>query len=374
MTLLTRLTRSVHLSLAFLSLLLAISLAPVLGPPASAQTAPGAGTDSAIAAAIELSRMRESGEIFEIYDRIHPDARNVLPRQAFLDWVEAGGLPGPLDDPAIDSAVIADWTWDVTGEVIEDAAIVSVTQSVLRNGVAVEERGDWVFVSDGGRWRWIPDLSAAEIEALVNELLAEPATYEPAFRQAAYGRIDRFWQAIFAVTGLDYDPMADIVAVTEEPYETGCGLEEDITQYAIYYCTLDESVYYDPGFRDQVVFATGTYGFTNIIAHEWGHHIQVLLGVDVTLDVDVREGLYPIELELQADCLAGIFAQDAFALGLIDDDDVDSAVSITGLSGDAPGTAWNDVDAHGNAAQRVQAFLLGFEDGFEGCNIDLDDY
>lgn len=347
------------------------TLAPA---PVAAQTTPDSGTDSAIAAAIELSRMRESGEIFEIYDRIHPEARNQLPRQAFLNWIQAGGFPVPADDPVIGEAVITDWTWDVTGQVFEDAAVIPYVQSVERDGAVVEERADWVFVNAGERWRWMPSLGSAEIEALVAELEAEPVTYEPAFRQAAYAGIDQFWQAIFRETGLDYEPMADIVAVTEEPYATGCGLEEDISQFAIYYCTIDESVYYNPDFRDQVVDATGTYGFTNIIAHEWGHHVQTLLGVDVTLNPDIREGLYPIELELQADCLAGIFAQDAFALGLIEDDDVDSAVSITGLSGDAPGTDWNDVDAHGDAAQRVQAFLLGFEDGFEGCNIDLDDY
>ncbi len=364
--------RSATPIIVMMSIMLALMLGPAL--PASAQAVPDDRVDSAISTAIELSRMRESGEIFEIYDRMLPDARDVLPRQAFLNWVESGGLPFPLDDPVIDGAVIADWRWDVTGEVFENAAVVSYAQAVDRNGVTIEERGDWIFVNQGERWRWVPSLLEPEIAGLVNALQSEPSTYEPMFRQAAYSGIDRFWQNIFLQTGLEYESMEDIVNVTSEPYETGCGIEEDISQYAIYYCTLDETVYYDPDFRDQVVFATGTYGFTNIIAHEWGHHIQTLLGVDVTLDPEVREGLYPIELELQADCLAGIYAQDALALGVIDDEDITSAVSITGLSGDAPGTAWNDVDAHGNAAQRVQSCLVGFEDGFEGCNIDLDDY
>lgn len=364
--------RSVHCILILITLMVALTLVPA--GPAAAQSVPDDRTDSAISTAIELSRMRESGEIFEIYDRMLPDARNAFPRQAFLNWVESGGMAIPIDDPVIDGAVIADWTWDVSGEMFEDTAIVSYTQSVERNGVVVQERGDWIFVNYGERWRWVPSLLQPEIAELVDGLASEPSTYEPMFRQAAYIRIDQFWQNIFIQTGLEYESMEDIVNVTSEPYETGCGIEDDISQYAIYYCTLDETVYYDPDFRDQVVFATGAYGFTNIIAHEWGHHIQTQLGVDVTLDPEVREGLYPIELELQADCLAGIYAQDALALGLIDDDDITSAVSITGLSGDAPGTDWNDVDAHGNAAQRVQSFFTGFEDGFEGCNIDLDDY
>ncbi|MBA3274892.1 MAG: neutral zinc metallopeptidase [Chloroflexia bacterium] len=365
-------TRSANRVLVLMALALALTLFPA--SPVMAQQVGDDRTDSAISAAIELSRMRESGEIFELYDRMHPDARDVFPRQAFLAWIESGGLPVPVDDPAIDDAELTAWTWDVTGEGYDDAAIVSFTQAVERNGTVVEESGEWVFVNDGERWRWFPGLPASDLAGLADQAQSEPSTSQPLFRQPAYDRIDRFWGNIFTQTGLDYDPLSDIVAVTDEPYETGCGLEEGIEEYAIYYCTLDGTVYYDPGFEDEVVAGTGTYGFTTIIAHEWGHHIQTLLGIGVSLDPDVWDGLYPIEFELQADCLAGIYAQDAFALGHIDQDDIASAGTITSLSGDLPGTAWDDEDAHGNAAQRVQSFFTGYDDGFEGCNIDLDDY
>lgn len=366
------LTRSTCRLVVLMVAMLALTLVPA--PLASAQGAPDDRADSAISAAIELSRMRESGEIFEIYDRMHPDARDVFPRQAFLNWVQSGGLPVPLDDPAIDDAVIADWAWEADGEAYDDAAIVSYTQAVEGNGAVIEESGEWVFVSHGERWRWFPDLAPADLDRLVDDLESEPTSYQPMFGQTAYVRIDRFWQGIFAETGLAYEPLSDIVAVTHKPFETGCGLEDEIELYAIYYCLLDGTVYYDPEFQEDVVAGTGSYGFTTIIAHEWGHHIQTLLGINVTLDPDIYDGLYPIEFELQADCLGGIYAQDAFALGHIDQDDIASAGTITSLSGDLPGTEWDAEDAHGNAAQRVQAFFTGYDDGFAGCNIDLDDY
>src|SRR5665648_1078721 len=51
----------------------------------------------------------------------------------------------------------------VTGDRVEDAAIVSYSQAVERNGVVVEERGDWIFVSYGERWRWVPNLLGPEM-------------------------------------------------------------------------------------------------------------------------------------------------------------------------------------------------------------------
>ncbi len=365
-----------HRRSSFLPVLIALFVLATVAPAAGAgfQFAADDRVDSVTAAAIEMSRQRENRELYELFDRMHPSARNVFSRQALLAWAESGEMGVPVDDPVIGDVTFGDWTWDVSSEDFEDAATVSYTQSVERNGLMSEERGEWMFVSDGQRWRWFPDLVASDVERFTAEVQAAPETYHPTFRRAAYVRIDRFWETIFAEAGLDYTAMTDIVAVTSQPFETGCGVEEEIEVYAIYYCTLDASVYYDPDFQEDVVAATGPYGFTTIIAHEWGHHIQVTLGIDISRDPELDGGLYPIEFELQADCLAGVYAQDAVAIGDIDQDEIDSAIEITSLSGDAPGTDWDEFDAHGASDQRVKSFLTGFDDGFAGCNIDLDDY
>lgn len=348
--------------------------AMVPAPGALAQFATDDRVETVTSTATEISRQRENGDWFDLYDRMHPSARNLLPRQALVNWAESGELSIPSDDPTIGEVTFGAWRWNVTGEIFMDAATVQYTQSVERNGSVIEESGEWVFVDDGQRWRWFPELSADEMSTLTATVGAETNAYLPTFRRAAHVRIDRFWENVFTESELDYEAMTDIVAITSQPFETGCGIEEEIELYAIYYCTLDATVYYDPDFQEDVVDLTGPYGFTTIIAHEWGHHIQVLLGIDISLDPELDGGLYPIEIELQADCLAGIYAQDALAIGDIDEEEIEAAIEITSLSGDTADTEFDEFDAHGTGDQRIESFSTGFDDGFIGCNLDLDDY
>jgi len=368
-------THTQRRSLAMAVLLVTLILAAMVpAPGALAQFATDDRIETVTSTATEISRQRENGDWFDLYDRMHPSARNLLPRQALVNWAESGELSIPSDDPTIGEVTFGAWRWNVTGEIFMDAATVQYTQSVERNGSVIEESGEWVFVDDGQRWRWFPELSADEMSTLTATVGAETNAYLPTFRRAAYVRIDRFWENVFTESELDYEAMTDIVAITSQPFETGCGIEEEIELYAIYYCTLDATVYYDPGFQEDVVDLTGPYGFTTIIAHEWGHHIQVLLGIDISLDPELDGGLYPIEIELQADCLAGIYAQDALAIGDIDEEEIEAAIEITSLSGDTADTEFVEFDAHGTGDQRIESFSTGFDDGFIGCNLDLDDY
>jgi predicted metalloprotease len=79
----------------------------------------------------------------------------------------------------------------------------------------------------------------------------------------------------------------------------------------------------------------------------------------------------PIEFEQQADCLAGAYSIDAEVTGWLDPGDVDEALRITELSGDPPGTAWNDPRAHGSGDDRIDAFLDGYSGGIAACDLDL---
>jgi predicted metalloprotease len=326
---------------------------------------------SATSTTTELSRTWERGAFFDLYDRMHPDARNAIPRQAFFAWAE-GDAGIPADDPVDVVVEIGEWTLPLTGETYEEAATITYRQQVERDGAVTEEERSLVLVREGMRWRWFPNLDQATIDTLVDgvEVTERESNYQPAFRKAAYVRIDRFWNGVFELADLTYEGVDDIVAVTE-PIDTGCGPEDNIEEQAIYYCTADETVYYDPGFRENVVDISGSYGFTMIVSHEWGHHVQVMLGVTISHDPELDEGLYPIEFELQADCLAGVYAQDALANGEIGWDEIEDAITITGAAGDRPSTDWDDIDAHGTGDQRVESFMTGFEDGFLGCNVDL---
>lgn len=357
----------------FMTLCLAAILMLTAAPGSLAQESDDDRIASVTSALRELSRLEESGELGSVYDRMLPDARNIFPRQAMFDWFAAGDAAISADDPeTIEVSFEEAWTSELTGEDYDEVARVTFQQIVTLDGEESERDRERYFVNDGARWRWLPDIPEDRIEELVSNL-DDNVTYESPFQRAIYLDIDTFWAGIFEQEGVRYEPPGGVVAVQDEPIDTGCGVERNIDEAAIYYCSIDETIYYSPEFRSLVIDFTGTYGWNHVIAHEWGHHIQDLLGIEVTRDPELDDGYYVIEIEQLADCLAGIYAQDALARGEIEQDDVQDAEKITLESGDLADVSWDDPAAHGTGEQRVQSLQTGFEDGFLGCNLDVAD-
>jgi predicted metalloprotease len=115
----------------------------------------------------------------------------------------------------------------------------------------------------------------------------------------------------------------------------------------------------------------GDFAWVIVVAHEWAHHIQAQLGFDLGVGPDRAGDAPPIELEHQADCLAGAYAIDAERTGWLDAGDIDEALTMTEISGDPPGTAWDDPGAHGTGDERTDAFLTGYSRSLAGCDLDL---
>jgi predicted metalloprotease len=155
------------------------------------------------------------------------------------------------------------------------------------------------------------------------------------------------------------------VLVAADQVETGCGTVQQVRRLGIFYCAYDATIYFAPAFRDEVVDESGPFGWTAVIAHEWGHHAQALLGIDA------GGSSGPIDLELQADCLAAVFGQDQLARGEIGEDDVGDAKVVIRLAGDIPGTGTAPPGAHGSAAERLEWFQAGFDRGFAGCHLGV---
>ena len=355
-------------SFPVLRLLPVLALAIALGGATGAVARESDARSGEVAAAVtDIARLLEVGETSDVYDRVHPDVRNQVPRRAFVSWVTGSDIPA---DPVVRQVTSMAWTSPLTGITYPQAALVDISWNAVRDGVTIEESETWVFVHDGERWRWFPDITAASIASLLAIEEDTPGAYLPSFRQAAYIRLDRFWQGEFFAAGRQYIPL-EIRPVTADAVDTGCGTIPDVRQIAIFYCVYDATVYFDPAFRDDVTGQVGGYGWTMVIAHEWGHHIQAQLGIDIAAPAQ-EEGLSPLELELQADCLAAIATQDALARGDIGQDEVEAAIAIITLGGDASGTNPDGPGAHGTAAERVAAFEAGFESGFIGCGVDLD--
>ena len=139
-----------------------------------------------------------------------------------------------------------------------------------------------------------------------------------------------------------------------------------------FYCPLDRRVYIDLTFYDELrsrFGAPGDFAQAYVIAHEVGHHVQNqkgLLG---------RGEVHQIETELQADCLAGAWAKDANARGIVEVGDVDEALNAAAAIGDdtiqrkTTGRVQPETWTHGSAAQRSAAFKKGLEGGVGACGI-----
>jgi uncharacterized protein len=160
-----------------------------------------------------------------------------------------------------------------------------------------------------------------------------------------------------------------------------CGTAESAT--GPFYCPDDEKVYIDLGFYDdlsQRFGATGQFAQAYVLAHELGHHVQKILGIEerVQQEREANQGQanpLSVKLELQADCLAGVWAHTTQQRGLLDPNDISSALGAAAAVGDdrlqkmATGHVSPESFTHGTSAQRTQWFKTGLDDGtIAACN------
>ncbi|MDJ0770386.1 MAG: neutral zinc metallopeptidase [Ilumatobacter sp.] len=157
---------------------------------------------------------------------------------------------------------------------------------------------------------------------------------------------------------------------------TGCG--QASSQTGPFYCPLDNLVYFDLDFLvtlQNQFGATGDLAAQYIVAHEFGHHVQNVLGINAQMrqaqqaDPE-RANQYSVALELQADCFAGAWARDAADRDQFDDDrEVEEALNAAAAVGDdriqqqTQGRVDPESWTHGSSAQRVEWFERGFTTG-----------
>jgi predicted metalloprotease len=150
-----------------------------------------------------------------------------------------------------------------------------------------------------------------------------------------------------------------------------------------FYCPGDEKVYLDLAFFDELrsrFGASGEFAQAYVIAHEIGHHVQKILGIERTVREKQRENPHAanalsVLLELQADCFAGVWGNSTEQRKLIDENDVASALHAAAAVGDdrlqkmATGRVMPDKFTHGSSAQRVAWFKTGLSSGsIKACN------
>jgi predicted metalloprotease len=150
-----------------------------------------------------------------------------------------------------------------------------------------------------------------------------------------------------------------------------------------FYCPGDEKVYLDLGFFDELrqrYGAPGEFAQAYVIAHEIGHHVQKILGIEgkvhrLQQQEPGEANPLSVELELQADCLAGVWAYSTEQRSIINQTDVNSAMQAAAAVGDdrlqhmGQGYVNPESFTHGSSAQRTKWFRRGLESGrISACN------
>jgi len=158
----------------------------------------------------------------------------------------------------------------------------------------------------------------------------------------------------------------------------GCGNAESAT--GPFYCPADQKVYIDLGFYDELkrrFGAPGQFAQAYVLAHEIGHHIQNILGIERQAEQGSRQGANSssVKLELQADCFAGIWAHSTQQRGMLEQGDIESALGAAAAVGDdrlqkmSTGHVSPDSFTHGTSAERQKWFMAGYNSGsISACN------
>jgi predicted metalloprotease len=206
---------------------------------------------------------------------------------------------------------------------------------------------------------------------------APPANDEQAeFVRAVLGDTEDTWQQVFQQSGQQYK--APTLILFSGRVQSACGSASSAS--GPFYCPADQRVYLDMEFfreMSQRFKAAGDFAQAYVIAHEVGHHVQTLLGVSDKVDAARQRGMRMegdngllVRQELQADCLAGVWANNAQKrLNWLEPGDIEEALNAANAIGDdrlqqqGQGRVVPDSFTHGTSAQRVRWFKTGFAQG-----------
>jgi hypothetical protein len=172
----------------------------------------------------------------------------------------------------------------------------------------------------------------------------------------ASGDINQFWISVFEANDLDYRAPASVAAYIA-PTQTACG---EAQANNAFYCAISHSIHYDQNFLNNVLVELGDFAVVTVIAHEWGHAIQVQLGLLTSSS---------IQNELQADCFAGAYANFAAANGILEHGDLAEGRTLLARLGDPSSRFLRGGyrATHGTPVQRVTAFETGYQFGVSAC-------
>lgn len=198
--------------------------------------------------------------------------------------------------------------------------------------------------------------------------------YDDCLLAKAFNETDEVWTQEFAQRGQAYQ--APRLTFFSRSVDTACG--PATTAVGPFYCPTDQHIYFDLGFAKQLgkLGVKGDYANVYIMAHEFGHHLQNLLGIESKvrqLQAQDRRNTnkYGVAMELQADCLAGVWGRMANDRGnltitqseLADAQNAAAAVGDDRIQEQSGMSIDPESWTHGSATQRRQWYMVGFNSG-----------
>jgi predicted metalloprotease len=203
------------------------------------------------------------------------------------------------------------------------------------------------------------------LDRLPEVAAATESTQAPTTLRGVFDDAQEMWKREFEAAGATYTPAT--LTIFHDQVDTGCGTESANT--GPFYCPADHGVYLDQRFFDALGRAAGVHlGFfaqAYVVAHEVGHHVQALLGILRPQQTNARS----VRVELQADCLAGIWKHSAYRRDQLTQADLQDALRAAAVVGSdfqqklAGGAVTPEDWTHGSSAQRQHWLTLGFQSG-----------
>jgi uncharacterized protein len=269
---------------------------------------------------------------------------------------------------------------------IKSRGNVEDRRGMSRSGIAVGGLGGvgliiFLLVTLLGGGSGLDDLVGQLDNVTAPQSDAQPEQFEgeddyEVFAATVLGSTDDTWNAIFDAAGLSY--VEPTLVLFRDLTASACGNASSAV--GPHYCPLDETIYIDETFFDELVARFGAQGGdvaeAYVISHEVGHHVQKRLGILEQVQSAQRSAgsqteanELSVRLELQADCFAGVWAHSLRGAGVFLPGEIREAIDAAAAVGDdriqeqVEGQVSPERWTHGSSEQRVEWFTRGFETG-----------
>ena len=200
------------------------------------------------------------------------------------------------------------------------------------------------------------------------------------FTSVVLASTEDVWRDLFQQMGKQY--VAPKLVMYRGATRTGCGTGQSVM--GPFYCPADQTVYIDLSFYSEMknkLAAGGDFAQAYVIAHEVGHHVQKLLGIEEQVRKQMQQSdktaanQLSVKLELQADCFAGVWGKHVEQQNWLETGDLQQALQAAEAIGDdrlqqqSQGKVIPDSFTHGTSQQRYTLFKQGFDSGSPAnCN------